>query len=157
MPDLGFELSEISRLIKLVEQRGLSELIVEEGDRRIVIRGVGYRRDRHAVVAVPQSEALSGYPAGPLEIAREEAPKVETRIPVVSPMVGVFYRSGGPDTAPFVEVGDRVEVGQTVGLIEAMKVFSEVPSEHAGRVAEIVAENGQLVRPNEALLYLLPD
>jgi acetyl-CoA carboxylase biotin carboxyl carrier protein len=158
MPDLGFELEEIARLIKLVEQRGLSELIVEEADRRVVIRGVGYQRKQSGAAAA--APAPSGAP-----LLQAEAPHIhfdepappEERISVVSPMVGVFYRSPSPDAAPYVEVGDRVEVGQTIGMIEAMKVFSEVPSDHAGRVAELAAENGQLVKTNEPILYLLPD
>jgi acetyl-CoA carboxylase biotin carboxyl carrier protein len=71
-------------------------------------------------------------------------------------MGGVFYRSPSPDTAPYVEVGDRVEVGQTIGIIEAMKVFSEVPSEHAGTVLELAAKNGSLVRQGDPLIYLKP-
>ena len=156
MPDLGFELEEISRLIKLVEKRGLSELILEEADRQIVIRGLGYRREgRVAVAATQAAEAPAVAYVESLEPAVVEAP-VERRVPVVSPMVGVFYRSAGPDTAPYAEVGDHVEAGQTIGMIEAMKVFSEVPSDQAGRVAEIVVVNGQLVKPNEPILYLIP-
>jgi acetyl-CoA carboxylase biotin carboxyl carrier protein len=158
MADLGFELEEIARLIKLVEQRGLSELVVEEADRRVVIRGVGYQR-KQATVAAPTSAASSAPAvyAESIVLPVYEAPVVEERVAVVSPMVGVFYRSPSPDAAPYVEVGDHVEVAQTIGMIEAMKVFSEVPSEHAGRVAEVAAENGQLVKTNEPILYLIPD
>jgi acetyl-CoA carboxylase biotin carboxyl carrier protein len=69
-------------------------------------------------------------------------------------MVGVFYRSSGPESPPFVEIGDLVRVGQTVGLIEAMKVFSEIPCDAAGRVVAIPATNGRLVQPGEALLVI---
>jgi acetyl-CoA carboxylase biotin carboxyl carrier protein len=161
MSDLGFDLVEIARLIKLVEQRGLSELIVEEDDRRIVIRGVGYKR-REQTVAAPAPSVASGTGAEhaapyAAHVPAEEPAPAENRVPVLSPMVGVFYRSSGPDAAPYVEVGDHVEAGQTIGMIEAMKVFSEVPSDHAGRVAEIVAENGQLVRANDPILFVIPD
>jgi acetyl-CoA carboxylase biotin carboxyl carrier protein len=160
MTDLGFELEEIAQLIKMVEQRGLSELIVEEGDRSVIIRGIGYRRHGTPANAVQvlAPAVADGYTEGEAAVAVAEAPAaVDHRVPVASPMVGVFYRSAAPDTAPYVEIGDRVEVGQTVGMIEAMKVFSEIPSDHAGRVAEIVAHNGQLVKPQEPLLYLIPD
>jgi acetyl-CoA carboxylase biotin carboxyl carrier protein len=70
--------------------------------------------------------------------------------------MGVFYRSSSPDSPPLVDVGDVVEVGQAVGLIEAMKVFSEVKAEVAGRVVAIVAENRQLVQPGDPLLLLAP-
>jgi acetyl-CoA carboxylase biotin carboxyl carrier protein len=72
-------------------------------------------------------------------------------------MTGVFYRSARPDSPPFVEIGDHVEIGQTIGLVEAMKVFSEIPAEQAGIVVEIPSRSGQLVREGEPLLYLKPD
>jgi acetyl-CoA carboxylase biotin carboxyl carrier protein len=172
MAELGFELEEIARLIKLVEHRGLAELVVEEEGRRVVIRGASYR-SRSASTVIAGSAATSAHSADQgVSYAEEGAaeasagvplvhsapsagsPAVDHRVAVSSPTVGVFYRAAGPDTAPYVEVGDHLEIGQTVGMLEAMKVFSEIPSDHAGRVVEIVAENGQLVRPGEPLLYL---
>lgn len=162
MSDKDIALSEIERLIRLVETHHLTELIVEEGGTRIRIRGAGYAaRSRPAAAQSPQEDAPF--------VEEEEAfylppPMPETdaksggnRVAVESPMIGVFYRSPGPDQPPFVEVGDMVEVGQPIGLIEAMKVFSEIPSEHAGRVAEIAAANGKLVRTGEPLIYLEVD
>jgi acetyl-CoA carboxylase biotin carboxyl carrier protein len=161
MADLGFEMEEVARLIKLVESRGLTELVVEEEGRRIVIRGADYAP---ALSRQPQRQAeepaLLGQPAVRAEL--EPLPMdahlaVQKRITVEAPMVGVFYRAAGPDTAPYVEAGDRVEVGQVVGLLEAMKVFSEIESEYAGTVVEIVAQSGQLVKSHEALMYLAPE
>ena len=157
MPDLGFELEEISRLIKLVEQRGLSELVVEEADRQIVIRGLGYRRSRTVVATTAHSVESGSVVHEHAPALVEHQPPAEERLAVLSPMVGVYYRSPTPDSASFVEVGDHVEVGQTIGIIEAMKVFSEVPCDHTGTVAEVPVENGQLVKPNDPLLYLIPD
>lgn len=154
MSDLGFELEEIARLIKLVEQRGLSELIVEDGDRRVVIRGEGYRRPHRAQAMAAEATAPAEHG---LAHSGVETPRVEADVPVLSPMVGIFYRSPGPDTAPYVDVGDHVEVGQIIGMIEAMKVFSEVPSDHAGKITRIVPENGELVKANDPILYLIPD
>jgi acetyl-CoA carboxylase biotin carboxyl carrier protein len=163
MTDLGFELEEIARLIKLVEQRGLSELIVEEEGRRIVIRGAGYKPTQSMRMIAPSPDAVATESQShdpqlqiPAPVAAPAAP-IENRIALSSPTVGVFYRAAGPDTAPYVEVGDRVEEGQTIGMLEAMKVFSEIPAEHAGIVAEVVAHNGQLVKTNEPLLYLLAE
>lgn len=69
-------------------------------------------------------------------------------------MVGIYYASPSPDDPPFVVTGDRIQVGQTIGLIEAMKVFSEIPSDIAGRVVEVAAANGDLVQLGQALLYV---
>jgi acetyl-CoA carboxylase biotin carboxyl carrier protein len=139
MPETGFELSHVERLIGLVEKCGLSELQVTQGDRSIRIRG-------------------GAAPTGPVQPQAEAtvSPVAVDGVAVASPMVGVFYRSPGPEQPPFVEVGDHVEVGQAVGLIEAMKVFSEVPTEVAGTVAAIPAENGQLVKPGDALVVVAP-
>jgi acetyl-CoA carboxylase biotin carboxyl carrier protein len=139
MPETGFELSHVERLIGLVEKCGLSELQVTQGDRSIRIRG-------------------GAPPTGPVQPQAEAtvSPVAVDGVAVASPMVGVFYRSPGPEQPPFVEVGDHVEVGQAVGLIEAMKVFSEVPTEVAGTVAAIPAENGQLVKPGDALVVVAP-
>ena len=153
MAEFGFELDDIKRLIRLVESRGLERLRVEEEGTVIEILG---RRSPMAEqpAAIPQAESV-------LEVQPAESePEVETieeRIPIVSPVVGVYYRSPSPDSAPFVEVGDLVKVGQPVGLIEAMKVFSEVVSDHAGIVAEVVARNAALIKQGEVLLYLRPD
>lgn len=139
MPETGFELSHVERLIGLVEKCGLSELQITQGDRSIRIKG-GF---------TPSAPA-----GGQVDVA--VAPLAVDGLAIASPMVGVYYRSPGPEQPPFIELGDHVEVGQTVGLIEAMKVFSEVPAEVAGTVVAIPAENGQLVKPGDALVVVAP-
>ncbi len=135
------DLERLAFLIRLVESRGLKELIFEENGCRYEIRGFG----RPGVEA---ETPLADEPPGTSEAV------YDGRLAVTAPMVGVFYRAPGPGEPPFVEVGDRIERGQTVGVIEAMKVFSEVPSEHEGVVVEIVADDGKLVKPGDVLLYL---
>lgn len=73
-------------------------------------------------------------------------------IPLAAPLTGVFYRSSAPGTPPLVEVGDRVESGAVVGLIETMKIFNEVLAERGGRIVAILAESGQLVHAGDALM-----
>ena len=75
-------------------------------------------------------------------------------MPLAAPLTGVFYRTSAPGTPPFVEVGDTVEAGAVVGLIETMKIFNEVLAERGGRVAAILAESGQLVHAGEALMTI---
>lgn len=152
-------LQEIEQLLKIVEHYGLEELTVRQDDLTVTIKG----KD----AAVPVVQADPAQPATPQAAPRpaRRAPKAprpaaqperSDLIRLLSPMTGVFYRSPSPDSPPFVEVGDEVEEGQTIGLIEAMKVFSEVPAEHAGRVVELAASNGKLVQADEPLLILEP-
>lgn len=142
------DLQRLAELIRLVETRGLTELTVEENGYRYTVRGSG------SAVASPAPERYD-------QVQKPRAsgtPKLDrsTWKAITSPMVGVFYRSPAPGEPPFVEVGDPVEEGQTIGIIEAMKVFSEIPCEVSGVVAEIVVEDGQLVRADEPLMYLAP-
>lgn len=159
MEDFGFDLEQIARLVRLVETRGLEELVIEEGGRSIVIRGAGEAHSRVEPPVARAAEAVkpSHAAAAACEAARaSEAPAAtpEDWVAVEAPTVGVFYRAGRPDDPPLVEVGDHVQVGQAIGILEAMKVFSEIPSEVSGIVVEIAAKNGQLVRPGEAIMYL---
>jgi acetyl-CoA carboxylase biotin carboxyl carrier protein len=164
MAEPDFDLESIEKLIRLVEARSLTELIVEEGGLKVTVRGASFvRRKSAASAGAPVPEAAAALEAvealqwaDSVAIALDEE-AADTRIALASPMVGVFYRSSGPDTPAYVEVGDRVEIGQIVGLIEAMKVFSEVPAEAAGTVVAIAASNGQLVRAGDPLVFLQPD
>jgi acetyl-CoA carboxylase biotin carboxyl carrier protein len=146
----------IRRLLRLAERYQLAELEVEENGIRVTIRGAGQSGALAAPVSpapfAPQPTASPverpGQPAAPalLETERTHAQ--------LSPMTGTFYRAEAPELPPLVEVGQIVEEGQTVGLIEAMKVFSAVPADRSGRVAEILARNGQLLQEGDPILIL---
>ena len=84
-----------------------------------------------------------------------EAP-ADNRTPVLAPLVGTFYRSTKPGEKPFVEVGETVDAGQTVCIVEAMKMMNEVVAAESGKVAEIAAENGEWVEFEQVLMYLEP-
>ena len=97
--------------------------------------------------------------AGPLEVEVERAGGVMVAaapgmMPVVAPLVGVYYSASSPGAKPFVEVGDTVERGQVVGIVEAMKVMNEVTSDYRGRVAEILVENGEAVQFEQRLMLI---
>jgi acetyl-CoA carboxylase biotin carboxyl carrier protein len=81
---------------------------------------------------------------------------VDTRAPVLAPLVGTFYRSSQPGAKPFVEVGDTVEAGQTVCIVEAMKMMNEVVAGESGKVVEIAVDNGEWVEFEQVLMYLEP-
>ena len=157
LANLDIDVAEIKKLVQLVEKHCLEELTVEEGDLAVTIKGsrapappVVAREDLHSVVERPTAE--DGAAAAPAKEG-EPAEEIEGNIvDIVAPLVGVFYRAPAPDAPPFVEVGDQIEVGTEIGLIEAMKVFSPIPSEVAGEVVAIPAENGKLVQQGDVLV-----
>jgi acetyl-CoA carboxylase biotin carboxyl carrier protein len=149
----------------MVAEHGLSELIVAEGGATLTVKAeappaaVG-TAPAPAVAVQAHPHVLTPAQAPAYSETAVTAPAAPARAPtgvaLESPMVGVFYRSPSPDDPPFVSVGDMVRVGQTVGLIEAMKVYSEVPSEVAGRVLEMPVESGKLVQQGQPLLFVEP-
>lgn len=155
MRKVGVEISQVKKLVELVEKYDLEEISVQENDLSVTVKGKGAPAASHAA-----SEPPAGKPQQPeVEVFTEpiattpHMPVFEGDIvDIVAPLVGVFYRSPSPDAAPFVEVGSIIEVGSEVGLIEAMKVFSPIPSEVAGEIVDIPAENSKLVREGDVLV-----
>jgi len=156
------DLEEVQQLIKLVEDYGLKELTVSEGEFSITVRGV--TEESAALVYSPPpgwqtgetgdlQQAVTARSGRRAKSIKKKEP-AKPRLTLLSPMTGVFYRSPSPDAPWFVDVGDTVKAGQIIGLIEAMKVFSEVPTDISGRVVEIVPENGKLVHADEPLMFL---
>lgn len=158
---------DLRRLARVVEEYGLSELRYQSGDLRVVLRTAD------AAAAAPHHPVAAAAPSVPAGLslpsdadladdvfapgvspARAVIPENVTGTPIEAPVMGVFYRAAAPGEPPLVEVGDTVEAGQPVGLIEAMKVFSEVLSETAGTVRAIPARNGALVQPGDVLLLI---
>lgn len=148
------DLRKLKKLIDLVEESGISELELTEGEEKVRIS-----RAIHSVAA-PQPIQ---YAAGPALAPAASAPSTSTVAPaeaaqeghtVESPMVGTFYRASSPDSSSFVEVGDKVEVGDTLCIIEAMKLLNEIESDKAGVVKKILVENGQPVEYGEPLFII---
>jgi acetyl-CoA carboxylase biotin carboxyl carrier protein len=153
------DLQEIRKLIQLVKRTKIGELEVSEGGRtvRIAAWPAGAPANPQAV-ATPPVSGNSGQTAAPTPTPAVEATSQiaedERLAKIVSPMVGTFYRAPAPDADPYVEIGKAVDVGQTVCIIEAMKLMNEIESEVRGRVVKIAAENGQPVEYGQ-LLYLI--
>jgi acetyl-CoA carboxylase biotin carboxyl carrier protein len=146
----GFELSELKQLIRLVQRTGIGELEVSSGGRSVRISAQA--SGQAAVV----SQAPAPLPERPSAVATPEAARDENLLEVTSPMVGTFYRAPAPDADPYVEVGTIVEVGQTVCIIEAMKLMNEIESEVKGRIVRILVENAQPVEFGQKLFLLSP-
>ena len=148
-------LRKLKTLIDLVAESGISELeVTEENDKvRIVNKVQTVTVASAPVVAAAPAPAPAAPAAAPAAPAAAEEPAV-TGTPVTSPMVGTFYRAPNPGAEPFVKVGDRVEVGQTLGIIEAMKLLNEIEAETAGVIKEICVENAQPVEFGQPLFII---
>jgi acetyl-CoA carboxylase biotin carboxyl carrier protein len=152
----SMDLRKLKTLIDLVAESGIAELEVTEGEDKVRIVKQSGTQAPAAVTAGPAS--LATVPPAPAGAAGApgappaEEPKGHE---VKSPMVGTFYRASGPDAKPFVEVGQAVKPGDTLCIIEAMKLLNEIEAEVAGTVKEILAENGQAVEYGQALFVIV--
>jgi acetyl-CoA carboxylase biotin carboxyl carrier protein len=152
----------IDRLGSLLERSDLTELEVEVGGTALVLRKPAALAPPLAaatLVADPASAAAS--PAVPASTptgatGAADAPAAPVRPSIAAPLTGIWYASPAPGSAPFVEVGREVAVGQVVGLIEAMKLFNEIKSDLAGRVVRVVPESGALVKAKQPLIEVEP-
>lgn len=148
------DINKIRALIALMEKRGLSRLALTEDG--ITVR---LETSSRAPVVVAGTITRAEEPAAPAVALPPEPPAVPAEpegTPLVSPTTGTFYRAPAPGEPPFVDVGDIVEVGQTVGIIMAMKVMSEVPAEVAGEVVAIPAGDAELVQTGTPLVIVRP-
>ena len=152
------DLRKLKTLIDLVAESGISELEVTEGEGKVRIVKQP-PQVMAAPMAMPQYQQLpAAAPAmnvgGAPAAAAAEAPQVPASHVVTSPMVGTFYRAPSPGAAPFVNVGDTVKEGQTVCIIEAMKLLNEIECDKAGVIKEILVENGQAVEYGQPLFVI---
>lgn len=131
---------QVLSLVALFRQHGLDELLVDDGSFKLRLSRT-------------PSKPQPAPPARPQPREAERQGKGRT-VAVRSPLIGVFYRAAAPDTPTFVEIGDVVKEGQTVCIVEAMKVFNEIHAEWNGRVVAIPAENGKLVQTGDPLVVL---
>ncbi len=152
------DLRKLKTLIDLVSESGISELEVNEGEDRVRIVNAGSPAPAGQVVYANPApvQAMQATPAAASAApapAVEEAP-AETGFVARSPMVGTFYRAPNPESPDFVKVGDTVKVGQTLCIIEAMKLLNEIESEQAGVIKQILCENGQGVEFDQPLFII---
>ena len=150
------DLRKLKTLIELVETSGVAELEIQEGEERVRIT----RAFAPAASAAAPVQAAAVVPAAP-QAAMAPAPvaamppatEPEGHV-VKSPMVGTFYRAASPGAKPFVEVGDTVQAGDTLCIIEAMKLMNEIEADASGVVKEILVENGQPVEFGQPLMVI---
>lgn len=150
------DIDEIRKLIDLMAETGVTELEVKDtgGHVRLVLGGPASIPPQ-IVQAAPAAPPQAAAPSEPTAAGREPDAG-EAGLRITSPMVGTFYQAPGPDAKPFVSVGDVVEAGDVVCIIEAMKMMNEIESEQRGRLRRVLVENGQPVEYGQALFLLEP-
>jgi acetyl-CoA carboxylase biotin carboxyl carrier protein len=152
------DLRKLKKLIDLVQESGIGELEITEGEERVRISRSGPNAPMvmatPAQMAMMQVPAGSGGPSGGAPAAAPEAPAAPAGHTLKSPMVGTFYRSPSPGAPAFVEVGQVVTKGQTLCIVEAMKLLNEIESDAAGTVKAILVENGQPVEYGQPLFVI---
>ena len=144
-----FDVKRIRRLVELMNEHELSEIDLRQGEQRIKIR-----KGQEPVVTAPAAQQTLAVapPAAAAPAAANAAKAAESDLAVIkSPMVGTFYAAPSPDAAPFVKVGDHVGASSTVCVIEAMKVFNEIPAELSGQIVAVLVENGEPVEFDQPL------
>lgn len=149
------DLRKIKKLIDLLEESNLAELEIKEGEEVVRLSRVP---KGGVTVAAPAPVAAAPAPvAAPAPAAAEAAPAADA-LPaghvVKAPMVGTFYASSSPGAPPFVKVGQQVKAGETLGVIEAMKMFNQIEADVAGTVQAILVENGQPVEFDEPMFVI---
>ena len=146
------DLRKLKTLIDLVSDSNVSELEITEAEGKVrIVKSSGaplvMQTPMMAAAAVPAVAPLAAVPAA-------DVPPIETSHAVKSPMVGTFYRSASPGAKPFVEVGDIVKIGETICIIEAMKILNEIEADKSGTVSKILCQNGQAVEYGQTLLLI---
>ena len=178
-------LKEIQELIKLVAKTELSEFKYKDGEMALHIRGKSYTREGSggggtaagpSIINVPApAVAPAAYPASPLPAAaaaaapasgsgggEQSAPQDSGTednsklVEIKSPMIGTFYRSSSPDKPPYAKVGDRIAKGDTVCIVEAMKLFNEIEAEVAGKIVKVLVEDAQPIEYDQPLFLVDP-
>jgi len=148
------DLRDVKRLVHLMDRHGLAEVEMEDAGRRLRLRKGGVP-EIQPVPAVPVPMPASG--ATPVPAPGASAPAPASRgVEIRSPMVGTFYRSANPESAPFVEVGDAIRKESVVCIIEAMKVMNEIKAEIEGEVLAVLVQNGEAVEYDQPLFLVKP-
>jgi acetyl-CoA carboxylase biotin carboxyl carrier protein len=158
-PNAGdvFDVRKVRKFIELMNEHDLSEIDLRQGDQRIRLR----RGPEAVTVATMPTMSPGMVASGSSGSGERKAPEAAVddskAIFIRSPMVGTFYSAANPDTPPFVKVGDHVGPESTVCIVEAMKVFNEIPAECSGRIAAVMAQNGDAIEFNQPLFRVEPD
>jgi acetyl-CoA carboxylase biotin carboxyl carrier protein len=154
------DIRKVKKLIELLEESGISELEISEGEESVRIsRHPRVSMAAPAALAAPPNPAAQGAsaapasPAKPATAAGEHKPRNDDQT-ITSPMVGTYYSASAPGAKPFVEIGQEIKVGHILCIIEAMKMMNQIESDKAGRVTAVLAKNGDPVEFGQPLFII---
>ncbi len=150
------DLRKLKKLIDLVQESGIAELEITEGEEKVRINRVGIpgHPGMMAMQQAPGPAVAAPAPASAAVAAVAQAPAEPEGHVVKSPMVGTFYRSSAPGSKPFIEVGQNINAGETLCIIEAMKLLNEIEADQSGVVKKVLVENGQPVEYGQPLFII---
>lgn len=150
------DIQKIKQLIELLEETGISEIEIKEGDESVRLSRHAYPTEQRQYHYTTQSQPIAQAIAQslPTEPPQTATTPIISGHPIKSPMVGTLYTSPSPDAAPFVTVGQIVNVGDTLCIIEAMKMFNEVESDKAGKITAIHVNNGDPIEYDQLLFVI---
>jgi acetyl-CoA carboxylase biotin carboxyl carrier protein len=154
-PDI-FDVRKIRRLVELMKEHDLTEIDIQQGEVRIQLRRAGNASNPGVILpgSAISGGIISSAPVGHSRPAAETLaePASDTQVAIIkSPMVGTFYAAPDPDSPPYVKVGDHVGPETTVCIVEAMKVFNQIPAEISGKILSMLVENGESVEFGQPL------
>ena len=161
--------SEIRDLIDFISKSGLNEVNIETKELKLSVKREPDQKvfkstpvpvvAQAAPVAAPVAAALQTASGTPAKTETPSVPAASSKktLEIKSPMIGTFYRSGNPDSPPFVSIGDKITKGQPVCIIEAMKLFNEIESEFSGTIVKVMVENASPVEYDQVLFVVEPD
>ena len=150
------DLRKLKKLIDLVQESGIAELEITEGEEKVRINRVG-TPGQPGMMVMPAAASAAAPAMGAAAIsapAAPTAPPEQEGHVVKSPMVGTFYRSSAPGAKPFVEIGQNINAGETLCIIEAMKLLNEIEADQSGVVKKVLVENGQPVEYGQPLFII---
>ncbi|MDD3151006.1 MAG: acetyl-CoA carboxylase biotin carboxyl carrier protein [Candidatus Gastranaerophilales bacterium] len=151
---MKFDLEYIKKLAEIVKCNELTEITLEDGEKAITVRKEQEIIAAAPAVAQPTVPAIQQTASAKVEVPSKEEKTVSKGTPIISPMVGTFYASPSPGSEPFVKVGQIVNQGQTVCILEAMKLMNEIEAEVSGKIIEICVKDGDPIEFAQVLMYV---
>lgn len=149
------DIRKVKKLMELLEESGMSEIEIKEGEESVKISRYGNSPApaQHPIQSFVQQQAPVSSAPTPQTASPNEQPQ-ETGQSVTSPMVGTFYSAPSPTAKPFVSIGQKINQGDTVGIIEAMKIMNQIESDQSGTVIEILVKDGEAVEFGQSLIVV---